>query len=285
MITGTVIGLIGGALVTLLFSALWSTPFEHFTQNVGSVVSVIGEFSTVVLVVITAVYVVYTGKLVSETKKARKQEVRPILHLDLVSAFAEVQSPRITNVGDGPAREIDIKLALEPDGPTEEIQLASLPDGESATYVGPAVSDLEKIDQIVMKGELKDVFDETHCVDEKIQLSVSYNPRIDRFVEDHPYSDQLEDISTSLESISDAVSSDEVQRLVKMRMRQPILSTLQRNGAMTVMEISREVGLFPVVTAITLSSMMRDGIVTYDIESEKLLDEDEFECVEIQLRN
>src|SRR5262249_27609475 len=78
-------------------------------------------FASAVLVVITALYALFTLLEVVEAKRARKQQVRPALALDLVtveqSLYVEVG---IVNVGQGAALDVDLELAFIPLAPQGE---------------------------------------------------------------------------------------------------------------------------------------------------------------------
>jgi hypothetical protein len=71
--------------------------------------------ASVVLVVITAIAAVFALLAVFEARRTRKQQVRPVLALDLVtveqSFYVEVG---IVNVGQGSALDADLELAFHP---------------------------------------------------------------------------------------------------------------------------------------------------------------------------
>ena len=76
------------------------------------------------LTVITLVYAVITYWMATETKRGRQQEIRPVLDF-----HADKFMSKIVNLGQGPARDVDLTLTFQPDGVSHRIQRQSLPAG------------------------------------------------------------------------------------------------------------------------------------------------------------
>lgn len=73
------------------------------------------DYSNLLLVVVTVIYVVLTYWLVRETRRAREAEVEPELVASLIPIGGNwLVKLRINNVGNGPALGIKAKFRLEP---------------------------------------------------------------------------------------------------------------------------------------------------------------------------
>lgn len=74
----------------------------------------INQYSNLLLVVITAFYVVLTWRMVKEMRKARESEIEPYVVSSLNPygpAYAQI---RIDNIGRGPALNVKVRIAVHP---------------------------------------------------------------------------------------------------------------------------------------------------------------------------
>lgn len=116
-------------LILLAFSGglIYLTYSETISSSVASVAT------TTLLVLLTAFYALSTygmvretRRMAEETRKSREQEIRPVIEFHAREVYSQ-----IANIGDGPARNVDLNLTLLPSGLTHTIREQSLPSGES----------------------------------------------------------------------------------------------------------------------------------------------------------
>jgi Ca2+/Na+ antiporter len=122
MVGSIVVGIIIGLLISII-----AGDFQSVTQFM----STISAFASMLMVVVTGLYVFFTYKLVRETQEAREQDVAPVITFDLID-----EKPVLVNVGNGPASQIEVTLSAEPDGISESIEIMNLASGEHQEIVG-----------------------------------------------------------------------------------------------------------------------------------------------------
>jgi len=94
------------------------------------------SIATIWLVVLTGVYASVTYRMLRETKKSREQEIMPALEFE-----ARETGSALINIGNGPARNLDIVLRLNPAGDRYRIKRQSLPSaGDLSIPVEPLSS-------------------------------------------------------------------------------------------------------------------------------------------------
>lgn len=133
--------LLGGA-VLLVFLAFSLSLFYAAWQGVISN-GVASLVASLLLVFVTLIYASITLWMAIETHRSRQQEIKPVLEF----RPREYHSS-IVNIGNGPARDIDLTLTLEPEGDSRTVQWQSLAPGqEIAITVEPfsSIADREYI--------------------------------------------------------------------------------------------------------------------------------------------
>lgn len=113
--------LVGGLFTAMLLAALALLYFILTGTVSGAEATAI---ATVLLVLLTGGYATVTYLMVLETRKASEQEIQPALDFQ-----ARELASTIVNSGNGPARNLDITLTLEPAGDSHTVQRQSLPAG------------------------------------------------------------------------------------------------------------------------------------------------------------
>lgn len=68
----------------------------------ADIASTINAMATVILVLVTAAYVFLTWGVVKETRQARKQEIMPVMNLNLDPISIELGLPKLRMWGMGP---------------------------------------------------------------------------------------------------------------------------------------------------------------------------------------
>jgi hypothetical protein len=81
----------------------------------------LNNYSNLLLVIITAIYVFLTWRMVSEMRQAREAENEPQLVSSLIPLGAMLLKLRISNVGRGPALNIKAVIRLESSKDHEEV--------------------------------------------------------------------------------------------------------------------------------------------------------------------
>jgi len=69
------------------------------------------------LVLVTAISVTLTSILLQEQREANRQEVKPVIRIEVVPVSIATYDSILENVGNGLAQDVTAKLALKPDGP------------------------------------------------------------------------------------------------------------------------------------------------------------------------
>ena len=78
--------------------------------------------ASLLLVLLTAVYALFTLWMAHETRRGRQQEIQPVLEFR-----PREYGSTIVNLGSGPARNIDVTLTLTPNGESHSVQWQALP--------------------------------------------------------------------------------------------------------------------------------------------------------------
>jgi hypothetical protein len=153
--------------------------------------------ATVLLVLLTGGYATVTYLMVQETRKAREQEIQPVLDFQ-----ARELASTIVNSGNGPARNLDITLTLEPAGESHRVQRQSISAGGAVAIPSEPYSSLgargyqdlqlyatdmewadvdeddpnfwEDLDKpyqrLTLEGTCEDVWGNTHHINEEYQI-------------------------------------------------------------------------------------------------------------------
>lgn len=92
------------------------------------------------LILVTTMYALITLWLVHETRVARIQDVKPVFSVEALG-----DKTGVANIGQGPARELDISLKLIPDGPSKDLEQKLVRPNE---YVAVTSGDIAEIDDL-----------------------------------------------------------------------------------------------------------------------------------------
>ncbi|HUW48271.1 MAG TPA: hypothetical protein VMW36_05975 [Patescibacteria group bacterium] len=126
---------------------------------------------TIVLVVINAVYVWQTRQTIKEMEKSRKTEFFPHIRVDLNWLASVFLVLRVTNFGKGPATNIRAEIIFLPSNEKKKWEQAIMSPNESIRIFlpeGKMEKACEKSEKIIVKGEYKDLFDQTFKIDETL---------------------------------------------------------------------------------------------------------------------
>ena len=139
---------------------------------------------TSVLVLTTIYYAWQTHQTVSELRTARGIQVRPRLIPAIEKIGPKDALPRVSNVGVGSALGVNVRLTLEPNGPSAEFHTAFLSPGRGQSLLLPkeaqtmedlnfisTLDELEAFQSLHLKGECTDALGEEHSIDESFDLS------------------------------------------------------------------------------------------------------------------
>ncbi|MEZ3115736.1 hypothetical protein RYH80_07375 [Halobaculum sp. MBLA0147] len=187
--------LVGVVLVSTLLAAL------AVTGNVGP--RRISVVTSLLLIVVTATYAYLTYGLLLESRESRRRESAPVLTV-VTEEYGVV--PELLNVGNGPAREVEVTLhAVRASGETETTRLSIRNLGIDQSY--PILEDpfgkltdeeataSDEFTELRVTGTLRDAFDDEVSVDLRYELSeIGPAPDIAR----GPTASALEDIAVEL---------------------------------------------------------------------------------------
>lgn len=254
---------------------------------VANLASTISAIATVVLVIVTAVYVVLTWKMVQETQQARKQEVMPVMNLDIEPFSVGSSAPVIENVGNGPALDATATFKLVPGGEEYEIQSKNIPSGDFSGASRPRIDadTHEEYDSLTVEGEYTDVFGDRDDFEETYDLELLANSDpADSIMKRDQQAQHLKSIDKRLESIAKGIEMDGFEQVLEMESRGRILAVLQECGPLTVEELAAKTGMMQFELAGDLTRLYEAGAVEYDVERDEIFDT-ENSGVEVQLRD
>lgn len=257
-----------GLLVGAWLAAAHFYPIQNVLSDLNGNIEIISGWSSVVLVVVTAIYAGLTWKLVRETKDARQQEIMPAISLELESVIHGAVTPVLKNIGNGPAREVNTELQLLPDGPNEEFNRKSIASNGSSSTLGLQIGSerAEEYSELSVTGTCTDAFGKEYPIEDEICLDTHLSALAgsgDSLNQD-PQVRQLENIERHLESIADSVETERLDELVTMSIRRPVLDSLQKHGELTVREIAQRTGIKPLALAAILEWLQEDEVVEYE---------------------
>jgi DNA-binding transcriptional ArsR family regulator len=253
----------------------------------ASVAPAINAVATVILVIVTAAYVFLTWGMVKETRQARKQEVKPVMNLDVEPFSIGAWAPKIENVGNDPALDVSGTVRLEPGGESYEVKSKNIPAGDFTGSMNPQVSEdtHEEYDSLTIEGEymdvfgVKDTFEETYDLELLAELDGA-----DSMMKRDQEARHLRSIDKRLQSIAQSIEMDGVQKVLKMESRGRVLTQLREHGPLTVQGLSEKTGLTHFELGEDLMWLSEAGAVEYDVEQEEIINE-ENQDVEIRVRD
>lgn len=262
---GVVIGAIAGAWIVTAYLGFIRGVF----QSISDLTAFISAGATVVLVIVTTAYVILTGRLVSETRDARQQEVMPVMNLELESYMMGALSPMIRNIGNGPAVDVEATVRLEPDGEEYEIGSKNIAPGEFAMSPYPAVGgdSHEDYNKLSVHGFYTDVFGQRLPFEDEINLeNLSKLNEVEPSTHEEQQLKYLRKIEESLGTIAEEIEGFET--LIALKKRGKIIDLIKEHGSLTVLELSEETGLEPPLIGTILAYMKASGTVDYETGTE-----------------
>lgn len=228
------------------------------------------------LVVVTFLYMILTGFLVLETRLSRKQEILPVVNLNVEPYAIGARGAQIENIGNGPAKNVDATIKFEPDGPKGQIQSKNVRAGGFIGSEEPEISDknLEEYDQLVVSGYWTNIWGgRTHFKDSVKTQSVGEYDIADSLMSEDDELRYLDKIETQLKNISNELEMNKLDTYLTLRNRETVLSVLKENEGLTLQEISEETGLHEDELAITLASLSEANAIEIPSEGgDSLLD-------------
>jgi hypothetical protein len=135
---------------------------------------------TGVLIAITAWYADRTHEMVREMRAARAAQLRPKLVVTMDKFAARAITPRVVSVGAGAAFDVNVRVTLEPNGPSGPFVASVLSVGrgqslifrEQATNkVLASVDEFKSYERVHLTGSCADALGERMKVDETLDLS------------------------------------------------------------------------------------------------------------------
>jgi len=247
----------------------------------------INAAATVILVIVTAAYVFLTWGMVKETRSARKQEVMPVINLDVEPFSIGAWAPKIENVGNGPALDVTGTVKLEPGGEEYELQSKNIPAGDFTGVLNPQVSEdtHEEHDSLTVEGEYTDVFGETGTFEAEYDLELLAKlDGADSMMKRDQQARHLKSIDQNLQSIAKSIEMDGLQKVLKMESHGRLLTELRENGALTVRELAAKTGMTHFELGGDLMWLNEAGAIEYDVEQDQILSEENLD-VEIRVRD
>jgi hypothetical protein len=135
------------------------------------------ETLTAALVAITGYYAWQNRRMATELRRSREALIRPKLAVDVHLLTPMFAMARVTNVGQGPALDVDVELAFEPapDSGAKRVvkgwRANVIAPGEHHDFQPPEDVDLEPLvrswNRITLNGRMEDASGAKHKVDEE----------------------------------------------------------------------------------------------------------------------
>lgn len=134
--------------------------------------------ASLVLAILTAIYVLQTQGMLREMTEARKAEFLPHVKAGLKYPAPLAVDLLIENVGKGPAINVNVTFGFQPSEEPFKHWLYPIlaPDESYSFFVKPSnFNELsKKYDFLVVRGTCEDVFGQKHEIDEKIDLKEAH---------------------------------------------------------------------------------------------------------------
>jgi|GEM_PF-4782491 len=251
-----------------------------------SLAPVINSVSTVVLVIVTGVYAYLTWGMVRETRRARKQEVSPVMNLDVEPFSAGAVAPKIENIGNGPAIDVDGTVKLHPGGEEHEIQSKNIPSGDFTGSVAPQIGEdsHEEYESLVVEGSYRDVLGDRGTFEEEYDLKLlAESDGADSIMKRDRRERHLGKIAKHLKSIAQGIEMDGFEKALEMETRGRILEVLREHGPLSLRELAAQTGMTPFDLAMDVTWLNEANAVEYDVGRDEIFDEENLD-VEIRAR-
>jgi len=235
--------------------------------------SVISAGATLILVVVTAAYMLFTKEMVSETRNARQQDVKPILNLELKGWAMGGIGPKLENIGNGPAKDISVDISLTPGGESHTITAENLPPGEFIGSDKPNSAGFQEegYEKVVATGSFSDIYGKSEDLDQEIDLESYWERKtIHSMMVDDEDERQLKRIESSLSSIADNVDIEGLETYLQLENRKQILNILERDGRITASELQRKTGLGPAKLAGVLLQLVYLDVIETNVPRKEI---------------
>ena len=163
----------------LLMLVIWAAEPEKDIIS-GAYAQVV---STGLLVLAGLISAAISHRHVEESRKAREQEFMPLFGVRTKSySINQLPGIKITNIGNGPAHEVNLKVSILPDGPDFNIEQQNIRKDDFVALGNPfnekemeenlsSEELVEKYEKIKIKGECKDVFGNKHHIEQEYLLN------------------------------------------------------------------------------------------------------------------
>lgn len=129
--------------------------------------------ASIVLAILTAIYVIQTQGMLREMTKARKAEFQPHVKATLKPLGPLFVELALENVGKGAAIDVEVTFSVKPGEFEKNWRHPILSPGDSERFFLPE-GNLKKLakkyDKVIVTGICKDVFGEKHTIDEQIDI-------------------------------------------------------------------------------------------------------------------
>ncbi|WP_408957557.1 hypothetical protein [Natrinema sp. 74] len=244
----------------------------------------INAVSTVVLVIVTGVYAYLTWGMVRETRRARKQEVTPVMNLDIEPFSIGAWAPKIENIGNGPAIDVDGTVKLHPGGEEHNIQTKNIPSGDFTGSLSPQIAEdaHEDYESLVVEGSYRDVFGDRDTFKETYDLELLAKfDGADSMMKRDRRERHLRQIEKHLKSIAEGIEMDGFEKVLEMESRGRILEVLREHGPLSLRELASQTGMTPFDLAVDVTWLNEAGAVEYDVDRDDIFDE---ENLDVEIR-
>jgi len=124
--------------------------------------------ASLILAILTGIYVYLTKKILYEMKKARKEEKKPYIVIDVDIPRVPIFNLIMKNIGTGPAKNVEVKFDPDIYLPHEGVKLSELPLFQRIKYFSPGK------EHKLFLGMSWDKINDQNLTDLKIKVYLAY---------------------------------------------------------------------------------------------------------------
>jgi len=175
----------------------------------------VNQYSTLILVIVTMAYVLFTRRMVVEMRKAREQEMEPVILTTIIAIGAKECKLRIQNVGFGPA--INMKAEITNKADRGDTQIWNYPAMISNGYedfflpinitsnIPKNNQNSENIEKIIIVLSWSNIFEKGHSEKRELFLNYQNNDwyKTHQIIQPKDLLNQLNDIRIELKGIKE----------------------------------------------------------------------------------
>lgn len=221
-----IVGLLLGVILSPVTSLTLNIANEGL-QSAAAIAAVASAFASVFLAVVTALYTSFTRKQVNEAQKSRKQEIVPVFELDIDYYAMSSIGVILRNIGNGPARNVEVTLILEPDEIEEEVRNKNVRAGDFIGIADPFETvpmnpdELDRFDELRVEGKCENLRGDEIEIADSFDLSLLNQDDDSAFFQSRDRSEKhLRDIAKELKRVrketkSVSKSVDDVAKRIK----------------------------------------------------------------------